>query len=121
MCTFDNPALHLQCSMCQTQRPAAVMAASAVDVPPPPSSSRRPDAPADSMESCLREFASRVSEPTYAQVTGLLTRLLDKVTKNPQEAKFRKISLTFPLIQTTLGALPWRVAKVPLSAFQLST
>ncbi len=97
------------------------MAASAVDVPPPPSSSRRPDAPADSMESCLREFASRVSEPTYAQVTGLLTRLLDKVTKNPQEAKFRKISLTFPLIQTTLGALPWRVAKVPLSAFQLST
>ena len=73
------------------------------------------------MESCLREFASRVSEPTYAAVAGLLTRLLDKVAKNPQEAKFRKISLTFPLIQTTLGALPWRVVNVRLTAFLLST
>jgi len=119
MCTFDNLALHLQCGMCQTQRPTAPTAASAVHAPPS-SSSGRPNAVADSMDSCLREFASRVSEPTYAQVTGLLTRLIDKVAKSPQEAKFRKISLTFPLVQTTLGALPWSVAKVPLSAFLFS-
>ena len=115
MCTFDNPALHLQCGMCQTQRPTAPSAASAVHAPPS-SSSRRPGAPADSMDSCLRAFASRVSEPTYAEVTGLLTRLLDKVIKNPQEAKFRKIALTFPLIQNTLGALPCRVENAFLYA-----
>ena len=58
------------------------------------------------MDSCLREFACRVSEPTYAEVTGLLTRLLEKVTKSPQEAKFRKILLAIPPNHKTLGAFP---------------
>jgi hypothetical protein len=45
-----------------------------------------------------------VSEHTYEEVTGLLCRMLDKIVKNPQEGKFRRILLAFPLIQKTLGA-----------------
>ncbi len=91
--------------MRKSLRPTAATAASAASTPLP-LASRRPNAVADSMDSCLREFACRVSEPTYAEVTGLLTRLLEKVTKSPQEAKFRKILLAIPPNHKTLGAFP---------------
>jgi hypothetical protein len=106
--------LHLQCNMCQTQRPMATAASVAIHSPLPvalalpPSSlalaSHRPDADSGSVDMCLHDLASRLSEHLYAEVTALLARLLEKVTKHPQETKFRKISLEFPLIHKTLGA-----------------
>jgi hypothetical protein len=60
---------------------------------------------ASSAEACLRDLARGVSELTYNEVAGLLSRLLEKITSNPGEVKFRKVSLTFPLIQKTIGAL----------------
>jgi hypothetical protein len=57
-----------------------------------------------SIEGCLRDLARGVSEHTYNEVTGLLGRMLDKIVSNPMDAKYRRVALSFPLLQKTIGA-----------------
>ncbi len=52
---------------------------------------------------CLRDLAVGTSALHYSEVTGLLMRLINNVVLHPEDGRFRRIDLDFPLVQRLLG------------------
>ncbi len=55
------------------------------------------------LSACLRDLAFCTSSLHFSEVIGVLMKLINNVLINPDNGRFRRIDLEFPLVQRLLG------------------